>query len=87
MESVGTIPVDNNKEKKYKREDGYYRLSLVQSLGGYVVKYAETEEEVKKNFFEDIGVIGNDYTEEELKEKKYFINALFHLMTDNCPNI
>ena len=44
MKSVGAISVDNNNEKIYKREDGYYRLSLVQGLGGYVIEYAETEE-------------------------------------------
>ncbi|MBR4609582.1 MAG: hypothetical protein IKO38_03950 [Erysipelotrichaceae bacterium] len=75
MESVGTIPVDNNKEKICKREDGYFRLSLAQDLGGYMLEYAETEEEGKKNFFEDIGVIGNDRTEEAKRKKIiYFIN-------------
>ena len=76
MKSVGAISVDNNNEKIYKREDGHYRLSLVQGLGGYVIEYAETEEEVKKNFFEDIGVIGNDCTKEELKEK------IIHFITE-----
>ena len=75
MKSVGAISVDNNNEKIYKREDVYYRLSLVQGLGGYVIEYAETEEEGKKNFFEDIGVIGNDRTEEAKRKKIiYFIN-------------
>ncbi len=72
MESVGTIPVDNNKEKICKREDGYFRLSLVQDLGGYMLEYAETEEEGKKNFFEDIGVIGNDRTEEAKRKNNLF---------------
>ncbi|MBR4484724.1 MAG: hypothetical protein IKO97_05895 [Erysipelotrichaceae bacterium] len=72
MKSVGAISVDNNNEKIYKREDGYYRLSLVQGLGGYVIEYAETEEEVKKNLFEDIGVIGNDRTEEAKRKNNLF---------------
>ncbi len=72
MESVGTIPVDNNKEKICKREDGCFRLSLVQDLGGYMLEYAETEEEGKKNFFEDIGVIGNDRTEEAKRKNNLF---------------
>ncbi|MBP1530333.1 MAG: hypothetical protein IJ136_03635 [Erysipelotrichaceae bacterium] len=72
MESVGSIPVDNNKEKICKREDGYFRLSLVQDLGGYMLEYAETEEEGKKNFFEDIGVIGNDRTEEAKRKNNLF---------------
>lgn len=46
--------------------DDYYRITLVEGLGGYVIEYAETLDDAKNNLFEDCDVIENNVDSSKL---------------------
>lgn len=46
--------------------DDYYRITLVEGLGGYVIEYAETLDDAKNNLFEDCDVIDNNFDSSKL---------------------
>jgi len=49
-----------------KVNDNYYRITLVEGLGGYVIEYAETLDDAKDNLFEDCDVIENNVDSSKL---------------------
>ena len=49
-----------------KVNDNYYRITLVEGLGGYVIEYAETLDDAKNNLFEDCDVIDNNVDSSKL---------------------
>jgi len=49
-----------------KVNDNYYRITLVEGLGGYVIEYAETLDDAKNNLFEDCDVIENNVDSSKL---------------------
>lgn len=58
-----------NHETVYEKNGLYYRITLVNDLGGYVIECAETLEEAKKNFFEDLDIVDNNVARRELIDR------------------
>ncbi len=61
----------------YEKNGVYYRITLVSDLGGYIIECAESLEDARKNFFEDLDVISDATDKHEIIEQiiKYLNTA------------
>ena len=52
--------------KVYEKNGLFYRITLVNDLGGYMLECAESLDDARKNFFEDLDVISYDTDRQQL---------------------
>ena len=65
-EKLNAKVININDVDTIKINDDYYRITLVEGLGGYVIEYAETLDDAKNNLFEDCDVIDNNVDSSKL---------------------